>query len=328
MEYKIGFLDSGCGSLIFLNDVYHDIAKDLRLISQRYGVSFIFYHLGDMKNAPYADKSSREVVNLINQSIDFMCDNQVKLIVVACNTAFVDGSDFQAQKDLTTIISIIEESAKNLYIKACEESDKINNEEINLAVFATPSMIKSNLYQNLILGLHKNNKDKKSHEKKLFIHCYSGDNWVKMIENSTQKNLMKNQVISDLKTFRTKLGNTADCISAIGLFCTHYPFFYKEIKNVFNHAEILSQGKIFSKKILQMVIQDLKKIGLIKDDDLLLEDFKKNHSPKKVKKYEDFKVKSYVTVDDLRIIKRNAKIINPKLYNMIEFANVDLGKNR
>lgn len=74
-DRPIGFFDSGIGGLTVLKEALN------RLPHERY----IYY--ADKKNAPYGTKKHEQVYKLVFDAIEFLSGKNIKLLVVACNTA-------------------------------------------------------------------------------------------------------------------------------------------------------------------------------------------------------------------------------------------------
>ncbi len=72
---RIGIFDSGLGGL----SVLHTLSQLLPNES--------FIYIGDSKNAPYGTKTKEEVFELSKVICDQLIENDVKAIVIACNTA-------------------------------------------------------------------------------------------------------------------------------------------------------------------------------------------------------------------------------------------------
>ncbi len=70
----IGVMDSGIGGLNVLNAIQNHFKKT-NLV-----------YIGDNKNSPYGNKSVYELKKLATNSISKLLDQNVKIIVVACNT--------------------------------------------------------------------------------------------------------------------------------------------------------------------------------------------------------------------------------------------------
>lgn len=70
----IGVFDTGTGGLTVLS------ALQQELPGERY------IYLGDTAHCPYGERSEDEIIYLVQQAIQFLVEQEVKLVVVACNT--------------------------------------------------------------------------------------------------------------------------------------------------------------------------------------------------------------------------------------------------
>ena len=131
---KIAFFDSGVGGLT----VYSEFRK---LLPKENCIYF-----GDMKHLPYGNKSKNELLYYSKSIFDFFSKQNVKAVVVACNTSSAatysilkDDYDFK-------IYPILQESAR-----------VIGQMDINrVGVFATESTIKSNAYETELKRVNAN----------------------------------------------------------------------------------------------------------------------------------------------------------------------------
>ncbi len=73
----IGVLDSGIGGISVLTDLVKELPSER------------FVYLGDNDNAPYGDKSGRELLSLSINNISMLKQYNLKALVVACNTLSV-----------------------------------------------------------------------------------------------------------------------------------------------------------------------------------------------------------------------------------------------
>ena len=71
----IGVFDSGVGGISVLKVLRRELP----------GEQFLYY--GDTKNAPYGTKTPEEVLGYCREILDFFKKQQVKAVVIACNTA-------------------------------------------------------------------------------------------------------------------------------------------------------------------------------------------------------------------------------------------------
>src|SRR5215472_14113630 len=74
-EAPIGVFDSGAGGLTILSALRQELPYE----------NYIYF--GDTANCPYGMRSDAEIVELSIQACRFLVEQEVKLIVVACNTA-------------------------------------------------------------------------------------------------------------------------------------------------------------------------------------------------------------------------------------------------
>jgi glutamate racemase len=172
-----------------------------------------------------------------------------KIVVIACNTAgtvldekFLD----KYKKQGLQIILIIKKSAEVLY-----NATPIINNEKHILVLGTKQTISSNKYFESLLNLHN------SSNSKLFIYQYSPSRWEQEIENGINRSKIQDMVDEDFAKIRQEVGQDFAKISSVGLFCTHYPYFAKEIhKNLSFHTNIgsnitlIPQGDIFAQEVL------------------------------------------------------------------------------
>lgn len=83
---NIAFFDSGIGGLTVLKEAYQLLPQE----------NFIYY--ADTEHVPYGTKSSKEIRQYIFEAVDFLAKQNIKMLVVACNTATTAAiSDLRAK---------------------------------------------------------------------------------------------------------------------------------------------------------------------------------------------------------------------------------------
>ena len=88
----IGVFDSGVGGIGTLAALRRELPEE----------KFLFY--GDTANAPYGTKSRDEVMSCINRIMEHLLAQDVKAVVIACNTATaVAAAELRARYDLPII---------------------------------------------------------------------------------------------------------------------------------------------------------------------------------------------------------------------------------
>ena len=75
MNKKIGVFDSGIGGLTTLEEIKKILPNE----------DYIFY--ADSKNNPYGEKTKEELFKITENIVDKLLIENVKIIVIACNTA-------------------------------------------------------------------------------------------------------------------------------------------------------------------------------------------------------------------------------------------------
>ncbi|MCD8378608.1 MAG: glutamate racemase [Candidatus Gastranaerophilales bacterium] len=184
---KIAFFDSGVGGLT----VY---AKFRKLLNTENCIYF-----GDLKHLPYGNKSKDELIGYSRAIFDFFKQQNVKAVVMACNTS--SAAAYSTVKD---------EYDFKIYpmIQSCAKIIAEQNYS-RLGIFATEATINSGVYE---AQIHKYNP----HIKTFTQSC---PQWVNIVENHTFGDVQMIEIIkSDLEKM---LKNEPDKII---LGCTHYPY--------------------------------------------------------------------------------------------------------
>ena len=83
---KIGIFDSGIGGVTVLREIIKVLPKE----------SYIYY--SDSKNNPYGNKSAKEIIRLCDSIVQYLIEENCKIIVIACNTASAKASKFLRKK--------------------------------------------------------------------------------------------------------------------------------------------------------------------------------------------------------------------------------------
>ena len=95
----IGLLDSGLGGL--------SIAK--KVIEKLPNESTVF--IGDNAHMPYGNRTKEDIINLTRRSVKFLLNNDVKLVIFACNTATAAAMGTIEKEIEPQIIGVIQSGA-------------------------------------------------------------------------------------------------------------------------------------------------------------------------------------------------------------------------
>lgn len=213
----IGLLDSGIGGLT--------VQKKLMEVLPIENTVFI----ADQKNLPYGDKTPAEILKLTRKMVDFLIEQDVKLIIFACNTATAWALEELRPEIDVPLIGVIQ-SGSELAVKTSKNK--------KIGVIATTATINSHAYQREI----KN----RGPEDQVFEHATP--KLVEYIESGAFK-------ANDQNLIRDSLGDLVDApIDTLILGCTHYPIIKDQIKNQLPNVTLVDpadQVASYTKKVLE-----------------------------------------------------------------------------
>lgn len=194
----IGVFDSGIGGISVLSS----LKKQLPLES--------FVYLGDMARVPYGTKSKHTIVKYAIEAAKKLLEKNIKLLVIACNTATALALPEVHEAIGIPVIGVIEHSAK----KACEVSKKGH-----IALIATEGTVSSGSYEKVI----------RSVSPEIQITGKSCGLLVSLAEEGFLDHPVSDLVVHEYLDPFFALPNVPDCLI---LGCTHYPFLLPVIKRV------------------------------------------------------------------------------------------------
>ena len=99
-DAPVGVFDSGAGGLTVAREIMRNLPSEK------------IVYFGDTARVPYGSKSKETVIRYSRQIIRFLQEQQVKAIVVACNTASAFALDTVRDEFDIPIIGVIESGAK------------------------------------------------------------------------------------------------------------------------------------------------------------------------------------------------------------------------
>jgi glutamate racemase len=234
-EKPVGIFDSGVGGLT----VAHAIKQLLP------GESLIYF--GDTAHLPYGDKSAESIKSYSEKIIDFLLDRDVKVIVIACNSASASAFDFLKGKYEGKVILI---DVINPVV------DYISTKRFGkIGVIGTKRTISSGTYKQKLLENSPGTSTVSLATPLL----------VPMIEEGFIFDDISNAIIRTYLSERSLKG-----IEALILGCTHYPIIRNQITKFFNFGiEIIDSSRIVSEKLRDV----LKEHDLLNDSGKVLNQF-------------------------------------------------------
>ena len=200
MEGKIGLFDSGLGGLSILKEMVKVLPNE----------DYLFYE--DSINNPYGNKTEEELLEITSKIVDYLLDNNCKIIVIACNTATTSCMKKLREKYPNTIFIGTVPAIK----LACDNNYK------NIINFSTPYTQNSKRVHELI-------EENKTPDQT--IYNISGENLANLIEldKKDEIEVLLNKLLSEYK----------DKVDALVLGCTHYSLIKEEINKVLPNTILL-----------------------------------------------------------------------------------------
>lgn len=183
----IGIFDSGVGGLTVAREIMRQIPNE-RLV-----------YFGDTARVPYGNKSKETITKYSKQIIRFLKTQNVKAIVVACNTASAYALD-EIEKELDIpIIGVVKPGAK-------VAAETTRNKKVG--VIATAGTIQSRIYAEYIEGIDRD----------IRVIGKACPLFVPLVEEG----LLEDPVTDEIATRYLNELKDLD-IDTLILGCTHYP---------------------------------------------------------------------------------------------------------
>lgn len=220
-EQAIGVFDSGLGGISVVRALM-DILPHEHLI-----------YFGDTARVPYGSKSDETVIRFSHQISSFLLEKNVKMIVVACNTASsVALESLQESLDIP-VVGVIDPGSRAAVAYAQ------NN---RIGVIGTASTIRSGAYRSAIRELNAD----------VEVTDQSCPLLVPLVEEDWPRDGVVEQVLENyLKVFEDKQPDS------LILGCTHYPYLKDAIQEVIGKAVHLIDSGEETATVVKKMLTDL-----------------------------------------------------------------------
>ena len=223
---KIGFFDSGIGGLTVLHQAIRLLPKE----------DYIFY--ADTAHVPYGEKSKEEVRKYILDAVKFIAKQNVKALVIACNTATSIVIEELRRRYDFPILGI--EPAVKPAVERWEGKRK------KVLVLATNLTLKEKKYHDLI--------SKVAHGDIVDSLPLPG-----LVELAEKFEFDEDSVIPYLEKELSALD--LGQYGTVVLGCTHFPYFVKALHKFFPNEVDLISGSIGTANHLKRILEDKNQIN-------------------------------------------------------------------
>jgi glutamate racemase len=202
-QKPIALFDSGLGGLTVLAELRRRLPNEQ------------FIYLGDTARTPYGSKSRDTIRRYSLECAHFLTKHDIKLLVVACNTASSFALDIVQQQCTVPVIGTIEPAAR----AACSVSSGGR-----IGIIATEATVQSNVFRNTMEKMRPG----------AFFYSKECPLLVPFVEQGIVTGPLIEQVI---EMYLASLKSLS--IDTLVLGCTHYPMLQVALQNFFGASVTL-----------------------------------------------------------------------------------------
>lgn len=214
LERPIGVIDSGVGGLT--------VAKEMmRLLPNE-----TIYYVGDTARCPYGPRPGEEVKQFTWEMTNFLLDRNIKMLVIACNTATAVALK-ELQNELhIPVLGVIYPGSKAAICKTTNG---------NIGIIGTEGTVKSEAYPRTLLSL----------DSEIKVDSLACPKFVPLVESGEYNSTIAKKVVYEtLQPLKEKQLDT------LILGCTHYPLLESIIQEVMtDKVTLINSGGETAKEV-------------------------------------------------------------------------------
>jgi glutamate racemase len=214
LKQAIGVIDSGVGGLTVAKEVIRQLPNE-KII-----------YLGDTARCPYGPRTTKEVKRFTWEMTSFLLEKQIKMLVIACNTATAAALD-EIRKELSIpVLGVINPGARAAIKKT---------KNYRVGIIGTEGTVKSGAYERALKSLNS----------RLFVKAHACPKFVPLVESNEFAGPIADRIVDEaLKPMQNERLDT------LILGCTHYPLLEPLIKNVMGESvSVISSGDETAREI-------------------------------------------------------------------------------
>ncbi len=214
MNAPIGIIDSGVGGLTVAKEVMRQLPYEQII------------YLGDTARCPYGPRTGEEVKRFTWEMANFMIEKNVKMLVIACNTATAVALE-EIQNELAIpVLGVIHPGARTA-IK--------NTENFHIGVIGTEGTIKSRAYEYALASINKKTK----------VTGLACPKFVPLVESGEYDGPVVRKIVAE--TLAPLQNHQLDTLI---LGCTHYPLLEPAIKEFLgDKVNVISSGEETAREV-------------------------------------------------------------------------------
>lgn len=228
MTQSIGIIDSGVGGLTVAKEIMRQLPNENII------------YLGDTARCPYGPRTGEEVKAFTWQMTQFLLGKNMKMLVIACNTATAVALEEIRQELSIPVIGVIYPGARTA-IKVTQNH--------KIGVIGTEGTVKSKAYERALMQINS----------RTIVHSLACPKFVPLVESGEYEGPFAKKIVAE--TLQTLKGRGMDTLI---LGCTHYPLLEPIIKNIMGKGvNVISSGEETAREVSTILHHH----GLLKETD-------------------------------------------------------------
>lgn len=223
-DHHIGMFDSGLGGLTVLREIERAVPNE----------KIIYF--GDTARVPYGGKSPQTLIRYSIENSLFLMEKQIKMLVIACNTASSHAVDKLQQIFNIPVIGVIEPGA--------ERAAQVTKNG-RIAVLGTKATVNSGSYQKAI-------KKRLPHAEVFPIACPL---LVPLVEENLVEGKWIDHPATELILKEYLKGVEGKNVDTLLLGCTHYPVLRDKIQQMCPYVTIVDTALTCAEYVSETLIR-------------------------------------------------------------------------
>ena len=208
LKRPIGVIDSGVGGLTVAKEIMRQLPNEQII------------YLGDTARCPYGPRPPEEVKRFTWQMTQFLLEKEIKMLVIACNTATAVVLEEISEELSIPVLGVIHPGARAA-IKATKNH--------RIGVIGTVGTVKSAAYEKALKQINKRTK----------VTSLACPKFVPLVESGEYEGSVAKKIVAEtLHPLKNK------GLDTLILGCTHYPLLEHLIQNVMGYGvKVISSGE-------------------------------------------------------------------------------------
>ncbi|WP_342432508.1 glutamate racemase [Neobacillus sp. FSL H8-0543] len=213
-QQPIGVIDSGVGGLTVAKEIMRQLPNE-KII-----------YLGDTARCPYGPRTVKEVKKFTWELTTFLLQKNIKMLVIACNTATAAVLDEIRNELSIPVLGVIYPGARAAIKRT---------KNYRVAIIGTEGTVKSGAYEKALMALNS----------RLHVKSQPCPKFVPLVESGEYNGSIAEKIVTEaLKPLQNQKFDT------LILGCTHYPLLEPLIQQVMGEdVHIISSGDETAREI-------------------------------------------------------------------------------